>query len=79
MISTVPRPVFTKSSAFSLLSTATATTVNSIMQKKKVTRNFRKMYQSSFFMKHKGSEFPLKTVKFKDSFGVGSLGFGLMD
>ena len=47
MISEVLRPVFTKSSVFSLLSTATAIAVNNSRQKKKVIRNFFSMYQSS--------------------------------
>src|SRR3954467_5031446 len=51
MIWDVVRPDFTKSSVFSLLSTATAMMVNRNMQKKKVTKSFFSMYQSIFFMK----------------------------
>jgi hypothetical protein len=50
MIWDVVRPDFTKSSVFSLLSTATAMMVNRNMQKKKVTKSFFSMYQSIFFM-----------------------------
>src|SRR4030095_3832116 len=50
MICEVVRPDFTKSSVFSLLSTATAIMVNKNMQKKKVTKSFLSMYQSIFFM-----------------------------
>src|SRR6476619_2646764 len=40
----------TKSSDFSLKSTATAITVKRNIEKKKVVRNFLSMYQSIFFM-----------------------------
>ena len=43
------KPDATKSSVFSLMSTATAITVKRNMAKKKVVRNFLSMYQSSFF------------------------------
>src|SRR4029078_1869700 len=50
MICVVVSPDFTKSSVFSLLSTATAMIVKRNMQKKKVTKSFFSMYQSIFFM-----------------------------
>lgn len=50
MICQVPKPVFTKSSVFSLVSTATATTVNNSMQKIKEVSSFFNMYQSISFM-----------------------------
>ena len=55
MISEVVRPDFTKSSVFSLLSTATAMNVNRNIQKKKVTKSFLSMYQSILRM-----PYPLK-------------------
>ena len=48
MIWVVDNPDFTKSSVFSLLSTATAMTVNKSMQKTNVVKNFFSMYQSIF-------------------------------
>src|SRR4030095_16960723 len=53
MICSDVSPDFTKSSVFSLLSTATAISVNKNMQKKKVTKNFLSMYQSSLRMRLK--------------------------
>src|SRR4051812_29952243 len=43
-------PLFTKSSVFSLLSTATAITVKSSMQKINVVKNFLRIYQSIFLI-----------------------------
>jgi hypothetical protein len=48
MIWVVDNPDFTKSSVFSLLSTAIAMTVNNSMQKTNVVKNFCSMYQSIF-------------------------------
>src|SRR6476661_185027 len=50
MIWKVESPVLTKSSVFSLLSTATAITVKESMQNRKVVKNLRSMYQSIFFI-----------------------------
>jgi len=43
-------PDLAKSSAFSLISTTTAITVNKKMEKKKVDKNFLIIYQSIFFI-----------------------------
>ena len=50
IISLVDNPDRTKSSVFSLVSTATATIVNNNRQKKKVIMSFLNMYQSIFFI-----------------------------
>ena len=50
MICEVLKPDPTKSSVFSLMSTATAITVKRNIEKKKVVKKFLSMYQSIFFM-----------------------------
>jgi hypothetical protein len=50
MILEVGRPDFTKSSAFSLVSIATAITTKINTMKTAVEMNFFNMYQSSFFI-----------------------------
>src|SRR4051794_20687816 len=69
MICEVLSPDFTKSSVCSLLSTATAITVNRSMQKMKVTKNFFSMYQSIFLIIAKRSKYIIReTLKKMKSF-----------
>ena len=50
MICPVVNPDFTKSSAFSLISITTVIKVSSTIAKKKVVKNFLRIYQSSFLI-----------------------------